>query len=341
MGGRALKDTFTRRYKRQEYFDLEREVTGLIEGLNVDTVVGTIKAYAEKESFGDMDLLVASDRLPSNFKELIKDTFQYNQIVCNGNVWSFDYKELQIDLILTPHHIMDFASVYYSYNDLGNLIGRIAHKFGLKFGHDGFWFINRDGGQGRKDILVSRQVGDIFDFLGFDYFRWLAGFNTLDDIFTFVENSKYFNPDIYLFENLNHTARVRDRKRSTYSAFVERCEKMVGTKEFFTFEKDKSVYMLMMFDAFPDFKDAYIEMRKDQLLKNELNDKFNGNKVRDITQYNGKQLGEFMSYIRDKFTPELVLSQSDAVIESFIKHYQTMFEDPDLVDTETVVLDKN
>lgn len=30
---------------------------------------------------------------------------------------------------------------YLNWNDLGNLIGRIAHKFGLKYGHKGLLYI--------------------------------------------------------------------------------------------------------------------------------------------------------------------------------------------------------
>ena len=121
MGGNALKNTKTRRYQADEYFALAKEVRDKLlwgyrgwEGKGFGRVnqVEVIEAYRSKESFGDMDVLyttLSGDSVDANF---IQDTFSPNEIVRNGNVISFDYKELQIDLIHSTHDSFESSSLY-------------------------------------------------------------------------------------------------------------------------------------------------------------------------------------------------------------------------------------
>ena len=65
MGGNALKNTETRRYERDEYFALVETVLARLRSLPSfrERRMAAIPAYGTKESFGDMDVLVASDGL--------------------------------------------------------------------------------------------------------------------------------------------------------------------------------------------------------------------------------------------------------------------------------------
>jgi len=99
MGGNALKKTFTRRYMAGEYFFLENEVVGNLVSAYPELRVSTIPAYADKESFGDMDVMIEY-RDDIDYMDIV-NSFSPNEVYRNGKVISFDYKDIQIDLVLT------------------------------------------------------------------------------------------------------------------------------------------------------------------------------------------------------------------------------------------------
>ena len=331
MGGSALKNCTTRRYMTDEYFKIEAEVCSMLR--NIDHFGYTrrvipVKAYAAKESFGDMDVILESNGLDSSFEKTLTELFKPKEMVKNGKVWSLEYKEFQIDIILTPTNEMMFAETYYAFNDLGNLMGRIAHKFGLKYGHNGLWYMLRDDTYLIDEICVSMDVRDVFEFLDYDYDVWRNGFETLEDVFNFVTTSKYFNPDIYLFDQMNHRSRVRDAKRKTYNAFLTWCEEKRKTdwkdRTFFKYEKPKSDYIMFIGESFPNFKrdvkNAYAKM----LVQQEVQRKFNGEIVRELTGLQNQELGHMMKRLKESFYSKedldlFVLSSSVDTIESFIK----------------------
>ena len=55
MGGNALT-VFTRRYSKQEYLELQEELVSKLS--NIYNTVLTIASYSNKDSYGDLDLIV-------------------------------------------------------------------------------------------------------------------------------------------------------------------------------------------------------------------------------------------------------------------------------------------
>jgi len=225
MGGNAINDTV--RLNSTDYFTLCDEVISRILKYSLEHPISSknsirfnvIKAYADKPTYGDMDIII-DDYSDFDYDGLI-DSFNPSQIHKNGNVISFGYKNFQIDLIKTNPAIFDFANNYYSFNDLGNLMGRVAHSMGLSYGHQGLYYKIRKDNYKTKNILICTDSRSVFELLDYDYDVFLNGFDSLTDIFEYVKSSKYFTSGVFAFENRNHRARVRDKKRSTYTAFLE------------------------------------------------------------------------------------------------------------------------
>lgn len=318
MGGNACKNV--RRYDKKEYFELYEEIVTLFNNSNVDYNI--VQAYRNKESFGDMDILInkGTDNVSRDFVEnLIKNVFKSTEIVRNGNVISCTYKDFQIDFIFMKSKWMKFAIKYHSYNDLSNIIGRVAHKQGFKFGFDGVSYVVRDGDYVVDEILLSDNFNEMLELFGFDSKRYELGFDDLTDIFEYVVNSKYFNREIYLLENRNHIARMRDKKRKTYTEFLKYIENM---NEGYVF-KPKIEYIKQICEKYPDFKVQY----EKAILKNErrklVKAKFNGEIVMSLTSLKDKELGAFMSYIKsseielDKFH-DYIISSSQIEIDNYI-----------------------
>lgn len=319
MGGNALKNTETRRYESEEYYNLVEEVINKFD-IFLYNRVEVIQSYNNKESFGDMDILYSTyDDNPIS-KSCFRQLFQPNELVQNTNVISLDYKQFQIDFIHVSKEEFDYALNYFGNNDLGNLIGKIARQFGLKHGHNGLFLPLRDGNNMFAEVILTLDYNKSLEFLGLDVDRYKQGFNELSDIFEFVSKSPYFNPDKYKLENLSNKGRVRDKKRTTYQEFLKYCETLTG--EYWISNEDKTVYFEHIFFYYPEaYEDYKIQMARLAMVKYSK-EKFNGDIVSNLTGLTDKDLGKFMSYIKDDFNfrKENIVYLSPHRIERNILH---------------------
>ena len=322
MGGSALVGkAFTRRYDKNEYFKLRAEITSKLNvafGYNFHFVA----AYSDKESFGDLDLVVDKAGVSQSLLEgFIFEELKSKALVKNSDVWSFEYKEFQIDLVFSMWP--GWTVLWMDFNDVSNLIGRVAHKFGLKFGQNGMYLPMRDGDTKLGEILVSRNFSESLAFLGFDAdAHTVTGFDSLEDIYRFVANSKYFNKDIYLLDNRNAKARVRDAKRPTYTGFLKYCETLPSDHPSYEFNPDKSVYLNMIFDKF-QIKPQYDQVLSEHARQKEVKRKFNGKLVHTYTGLSGSELGKFMSFLEktDWFNLMIQISSSDMIRLNIMQLY--------------------
>jgi hypothetical protein len=152
-------------------------------------------------------------------------------------------------------------------------------------------------------LLLSREPQAIFDFLGFDYSRYLQGFSELEDIFKFVIGSKYFDYHLFDLENLNTINRTRNRKRKTYNLFLAYLKDHNVTKEF-TFNPDKTTYVPWIAQSFPA-ANFYVQLESVQQeleQRRQLAAKFNGRIVMELfPNLSGKQLGDFIANFKKQY----------------------------------------
>lgn len=318
IGGNALNFE-TRRVERVEYFQIVEEISDKLHSIGV-YVFADIPAYRTKPDFGDIDILIHSD-LP-NRKEWIQKTFDPKEIYHNSNCFSFDYKDVQVDFIFTPLDEFVTSLYYFSYNDLGNLLGRVYHKLGCKFGHDGLTLVLRDGDYQIGEINLSKNIDDILEFGKYDVDRYHQGFNDLKEIFDYSMSSPYYAYQIFDLDNRNHTARIRDRKRPTYTKFLLYAQE--NRKEIeFIWNKDKSVYLDMILDYF-DKRQEYDMMIARHQKKKDVKQLFNGQIVSEITGLSGKELGVFIAKFREVFNDEDLLKMTPDMIRVEV---ETIFKD--------------
>lgn len=306
MGGNALKNSETRRLMKDEYFALEAKVVGQLRKDFPGHRVEAVRAYRNKESFGDMDVLFESSGLTTNLSDYVKQTFASKEVVKNGSVTSFECEGFQVDLLCTPSEEFDVSVNYFAWNDLGNLMGRVAHKMGFKYGHDGLKMVFRDGDYQFAEVVVTRDVEQMVKFLGYDYDRLLKGFDTLEEMFAFAASTMFFNKDMYLLENRNHTSRMRDRKRASYREFLLWCAEAPNLPAYPWADmkekggpKYKLEFVKRAREFFPEFGAVYDKTMADFETWKQVKATFNGNLVREWTGLDGKELGEFMKHLRE------------------------------------------
>lgn len=299
MGGNALKNTVTRRYFADEYHALVPEVLKKLSNSIRMGYCQVIPAYRNKESFGDMDILYCTTRNIPYEEDLVKRLFSPNEIIKNGEVISFDYKELQIDIIHIEDTRFNYALNYFSWNDCGNLVGKLTHRLGLKHGHKGLFLPLREDNNVFSEVLINRSHRETLKLVGLEPGVYDKGFDTLEEMFEFIATSPYYHPDQYKLENLNTIGRVRDRKRDTYRKFLEFGERQDRTNYAqYEHRSDKTGYLPLIFRTFPEAKPLFEEEMKNVAMQRMVKEKFNGDLVSELTGLLNKDLGKFMVHLK-------------------------------------------
>ena len=328
MGGRALKNTITRRYERAEFDTISVELMDMLRPDFKRVVMPLF--YKNKPSFGDADIILSMEGFNGNMRNYITDKFNPNEIFHNGNCWSFDYKELQIDLITVSAEDFDTNKMYLSYNDLGNFIGRIAQGFGLKYGQEGLWYEHYFKGSNIARIPISKNYQDIFRFLGLSYERYLEGFDELEDIFEYIATCRFFNWKMFQLNQMNKINRDRNVKRKSYMTFLEWMDANVADENHeYQFDKTQEEYNKMIAEAFP-YANLELEIRKieyEYCKSLYIKAKFNGGDVMRRYGLEGKELGDALSGFKDIigkiFKDE---TYEDYIIENTVEHIYSDFE---------------
>lgn len=336
MGGKALKKTNSIRLTQKEFFEVQNIA---IEKLKDQfEIVIPIKAYKNKLDFGDLDILVSKPKPEYKIlKEFLEKEFNTKEIVNNGSIVSFEYNNFQIDLIFETKENLNIAEFYFSYNDLNNIIGKIAYSFGLKFGFDGLYYpLRTEHGNLSEEVLLTKNPEEIYNFLDYDYKSYLKGFDSLEAIFEFVISSKYFSSDKYLksYEELSTVDKTRIKKRKTYNEFILWLEK-VKPQNNFNFNEDKTTYIDFIANFFPNsnLKEKINEFKNKQNQLEEISTKFNGKIIMSLyPNLNGKELGEFIIEFKKYLSKEnsifedIIYKLSANEIEEKIKVFYSLYK---------------
>ena len=284
--------------------------------------------YHKKESFGDMDVILSMEGFNGNIREYIEETFKPNEIFHNGNCYSFDYKELQIDFMTVSPEDFDSNYHYLAFNDLGNFIGRIAQEMGLKYGQEGLWYNHYTNGNRKDKIMISKDYPKIFKYLDLDYDRWLEGFDTLEDIFDYVKTSKYYSPEIYQLSQLNKINRERNAKRKSYMSFLEYIKDDNPNQMAIYHTKTHKEYLIdYVYKTFPE-SNIKLEVKRityESAKSDYVKAKFNGKMIMDKYGLEGKELGDaiktFKEYINiewnSTYTEFLVYHNRATIFDAF------------------------
>lgn len=324
MGGLIFKDK-SRRIKKEELPYYRNKIFNILDKFDLE--YKEILSYKNKEDFGDLDILVKKDcyiniidKLKKYFKE---NNLEYYQ---NSNILSFLIEELQVDLIFTKPKYFESSFNYFAWNDYSNIIGRCAHKIGIKWGFKGLSIVLRDENNIVAEIELSQDINDILDILGLDKEIFHKGFDTLEDIFKHACSSKYFNKCLYAYENRNHYARTRDKKRKTYREFLKYIEENdVPDNYIYEDTNNRGGYNIrepffseIVLVKYPWVKDKIKEITEEyenkKLKRKEFLEKFNIKEIENELDIHGKELGKYIKFLKDNKAIE---------VESHTKLYNT------------------
>jgi hypothetical protein len=331
MGGLAIKKIIGKegdRFSREEKLNYQSILKKAF-GQNISFPV----EIQEKETFGDLDVLVSNNHITIEefhvkLKQIFLDKFEIQGFVSNSNIISYSIDNKQIDFIFTDIWAMPISYVYFSNNDFGNLLGRIARGLGLKFGHDGLHLPLVKNGNVIEEIRLSHNTRMILLFLGFSsndihYFfndPYDLGFKTFEEMFEFVTRSKYFDGSKYDLDKLDQQNRIRNKKRKTYMNFIEWLN---NNPEYKNKRPMDVIYFpsieMQALEYFNCIEDYFYSIYNYEL-KNYIAKKFNGNLVRELTGFEGKELGNKIKELKNILTDDFIISNDIETIRRIIKN---------------------
>lgn len=361
MGGNAIKDPKTNESicKRLDKSDYDIVVKYLFEILEKHEIkYEKILELPGKKDFGDIDIMYLVDQ-NFNMENFIRKNINLDEswhittsdkttsFALNCNIFGLN-QYFQIDLIGVSS--FEMPRFYFSYGDIGSIIGRIATYYGLKFGQNGLWcdlseYIMKhdekiDVRINLGKILFSDDPKEICKFLDFDYDFWENEIPMLTTdvipIFNWITRSRLFNSKIFVKMNNDH--RERFQKRNFYKNFcnfigiesIQSCNNIDG-------EKDKHANLQL--DAIKYFKK---EKQAEELMEFEKNKrirktKFTGDDVigfyKEIhnVKFTGSKFGDKLFEIKtlmsknnnitweeclDNFSREEILKQIEKIIRA-------------------------
>lgn len=266
MGGNAIKTS--NRMDRQIYDMVCSEISRLF---NLNGIVFKIsKTFKDKESFGDVDVVIDQKHV-HRATEVLKPF----ETVKNGNVSSLGinlYNSIvQVDIIAVDASKLDQVHTYMNYGFFGMCIGITLIRHDLVYGIKGLE-------TKEHRVLLSDDSDAILLFLGID----LSNILTARDLIKAISLSNMIDLNI-----LVKCADKYDRLRPHLPLFEE-----------FTCTKNICDLANIAIDYFGK-RDIINEKRKiynqDQFIRSKLN----GNIVMDITGLErGEKLGEFIKYLK-------------------------------------------
>jgi hypothetical protein len=292
MGGRLFQ---TPRINVEQYHQLVEE---LLPQIPCRTYVP--KSYP-KTSYGDIDILIEE---PYRFPADTNHT--------NGPVYSFLYQGYQVDLVYAPD--FEIACHYFDWNDLGQLLGKVARRFSTSYGSSGLVYrFEFDGGIHR--IPLTKNYARILSFLGYEPH---VNFNSLEDIFDYVVTSPFFRLRSYT-SDLKHRDRKRNKSRETNHCLLTYLE----TYSYVELPVDA---ILRIDTFFPEVNiRSIIKLLEEQEeVRQQIKSNFNPDVVKSILDIDltGPALGEFMKLARrnPQFTKLALSNVQQLVVETYAEY---------------------
>ena len=331
MGGKLIQSVWDlpeKRLSNEEYLIFKDQVlTDMKEIFPSSWKLGVAPAIRQKESHGDLDIIVGMDS-SLDVQRVLEEYLQMTVHV-NSNVISFPIAGFQVDLTFVPMKDYQSSIDYTSWGDTMNFCGRVAHKKGLSLGHTGlgFWirqslfeirlnFLDNDNIM--EKVILTKDFSIILPLLGFDYDVWKHGFDTKEEVYHWVASSKFFDPEIFSFENLNHINRVRNKKRAMYAGFVEWLDKNSWKYNKHIFQR-REYYIYDWSCRFPILKEAIKKNKVRYLRDKSFKEKVNGYRVMEILGISdGKEVGRVMGELRKLHTKEEYVNMSQDKVDELI-----------------------
>ncbi len=327
MGGKLFN---LGRISRDRYLEIEGAMREYLDRKVGAAAYRIPRYYSTKPDFGDMDIIIRLDDATTwqTLRQEFVTDLGVTETKSGGGVFSTVYQGLQVDYFTAAPEFFESTYNYLSFNDLGNLLGKICRRFNLKYGEEGLAYVfRRQDGNYKKDLGVSTDFTEICRFLGVDYDQWQQGFNELADVFDWVIASPYFSVHPYIHQSTSLEKRAKER--TTIQKFLAYLEEKSITKEY-QYLENRDDYLPWIAEQFPvaNLLNRILVQRQLDERSMAVKAKFNGDRLMALLpDLSGKALGAFIVKLKEQIPDfeEYILTEEQEAIDRMILDYFDQF----------------
>ncbi|KAJ3318298.1 hypothetical protein HDV06_000582 [Boothiomyces sp. JEL0866] len=200
MGGNAFKSP-TRRVATSEYNEILKELLPILE--QHYSKVDILDQLPTKLDHGDIDILV-SDQKPIDLS-----IFNPAQVNRQGPIHSFEYKNVQVDLLHTKD--IQLAKFCLSYSDFGVIFGYLLKPHNLKLNENGLVYKLYTSPNTLEILHLSSDPQKICECFELDCTKY--GFENEQQVFEWFGTS-------WQIGDLQSTQKRQEKKRGMFSRFL-------------------------------------------------------------------------------------------------------------------------
>ena len=260
--------------------------------------------YGSKPDFGDVDIVVSEAAVLTTWQDLraeITTDLGITRSKSTGAVFSTVYENFQVDYFMRPARYFQATYSFLCFNDLGNLLGKIFRRMNLKYGERGLQYVfRRTDGNYKRDIDLCLDIERICAFIGLDIAPWNAGFETLEEMYTWLVSSPWFS--VAPYRDPNRIMRARVKNRPTIQRFLVWLDEQ-GIDQICDYPP-KEDWIPRFVEAFPEagLLDIIAEEKAREVRVEAVKQRFGGKRVMQlIPELSGQRLGEFIRTFKDGF----------------------------------------
>ncbi len=179
----------------------------------------------DKESHGDIDLITTQEMLfAKGMNGFAKALCAIDQMqsssadMCPSFLLRDQAGFFQVDVRAIKGQNLGFAERYQSAGDAGALTSFVASNLGLSMSLYGL-FVRTGGRADQLKVPLDVTYNQALSLIGLDCNLHEKGFACEEDIFAWIINGRYFNPAIFMLENMSNKSRAKSKRSEMQNKF--------------------------------------------------------------------------------------------------------------------------
>ena len=208
--------------------------------------------YINKNDFNHINIIVSNEVSAKELAFYFTD-FKFEKE--SNNIIFSKIENFPVNFIRTENENIKYAFYHYNWNVLNVFIQCLTSKFELKYTNTGLY--------GLHNILISRNLMDICDFLGLNFKMYNVGFLNEFLIYAYITNSHFYSSKYFTISNFKQFDPFYEFNKTYYDNFITHMKSYKDNVD------DISDTVEFVDGMFPD--SGYMKKFYDIELKNEIN----------------------------------------------------------------------
>lgn len=331
-----------KRFIKSQFDDNAKQISDRLQrSLNISSSnYHVVRSSLSRNDFGDMDILVSKaslTNLGTNWQQkFLNSVFGENFYakVPDTNTTVFEYKGFQINIHEWEGSISQ-AAIFLQNEGQGTLMQIIAQSLGMEYNVNGLYL--KTGIEEQPLINVNTDPVYVYRMLGVSSDSLNHYVYTFKDLFKVIAQSTYFNRAHFLSVESDTERLVKNPILADFIKFLKAVNLTPGERSYDTTLEAASKQMYLNFQSYaPNTIDLYKDLVKRSKIGLLAKDKFNAEKVAEVTELSGEVLAGFIDSFKKtfsdpkKFEMFVITSLPETINKAMLKHRDATIKPEDI-----------